>query len=342
MNLDTLKQQLKNGDFARVYVLYGEENYLKTFYCDKIIHRAVAKGMESFNIHRFDAENFDLPVFISALENLPLMSEYKCILLKDIDIDRMPAIQWKELGEALKDVPEQCIVIVHFDALIPDKRGSRLKALLTIAQKSGLAIELNHLSIGDLEKWVGKRIAQNGCRIQDDTLDFLIETCGNDMNHLTDEIEKFCAFASGGEITKQDIGTLAVRPLSSSVYDLAKAIIANRTNDAMKIVDELFYKKEEPVIILSALSGAFCDLYRARAATASGVGQAELLRDFNYRGKEFRIRNAIRDSRNSSPIFLNRCIELLYNADENIKSGRMDKRLIFERLITEMAVARTL
>jgi DNA polymerase-3 subunit delta len=125
--------------------------------------------------------------------------------------------------------------------------------------------------------------------------------------------------------------------MTSSIYDLAKAVIANRLDIGMSILGELFYKKEEPVIILSALSGAFCDLYRAKVATLSGVADSFIIADFNYRGREFRIRNALRDCRNVDVIFLSSCLTLLMKADARIKSTRVSKRLVLEQLIVEIS-----
>lgn len=340
MSIEDIRMQLRSGAYTRLCVLYGDEGYRKAYYCEKIIGRAVAKGMESFNLHRFDADSFDLPVIIAAVENLPLMSDYKCVVLKDIDIDKMPAVQWKELTGMLRDIPAQCIVLIYFDSFTPDKRGSRLKSLLQLAEKVGTTAELNRMGTGDLKKWAGERIARRGCSINDATLSHLIETCGDDMTRLAAEIEKFCALADGGEIRRETVDALAVRPLNASIYDLARTITAGRTSRALEIVGDLFNQKEEPVIILSALSGAFCDLCRARTAVDAGAGLKELTADFNYKGKEFRARNALRDCRDCSPAFLRRCTELLFHADADLKGGRKDRRLVFERLIIEMALAR--
>lgn len=333
MGAEVLRKDIKDRSFKRLYLLWGEEDYLKTQYCARLTGAAVAKGMESFNLHRFYGDSFDLKAFAEAVTNMPLMSEYKCVVLRDIAPESFGQSQWKDFTALLAEIPEGCVVILHFDALRPDKRSSRFKSLLTLAQKHGAAVELTKPTQGELEKWTYQKISQNGASIAPACLRYLLEYCGGDMNSLANEIEKLTAYANGGEIVKEDVDSLAVRPLSASVYDLSKAILAGNAARAYKILDGLFYQKEEPVVILATLSGAFCDLYRAKMAVQSGASQAEVERDFNYKGREFRVRNALRDCRATSLGYLERSLDLLFEADRKLKSSPVDKRVLFDELV---------
>ena len=336
MNEEILKAQIKKKEFQRFYLIYGEENYRKERYCRELIRAAVPKETESFNYHRFDSENFDLAHFISVVENLPLMSDYKCVLLRDIDAESVKAAEWKEFSAALKDIPERTIIILYYDTVKADKKGSHFKALQEIAKKCGLEAEIGKPTRRVLEKWLLKLIAAGGCTIQDETLNYLIETCGDDMNRLETEAEKLCSYARGGEIEKSSIDLLTARPLNASVYDLAKAIASKNKTEGLRLIDEYFYQREDPILILAALSGAFCDLYRAKAAAESGVDRQDVVNDFSYGRLEFRVRNAFRDCRRMSGPFLSNSLNLLIRADKKLKGNRTDKRLVLEQPVVEM------
>ncbi len=339
MSLELLEKQIKTGDFANLYVLYGEEDYLKTFYCKRITAKAVT-DFESFNLQHYDGTP-DMAQLAAAVNNLPLMSPRKCVVLRDADPQGMKAGDWKELQGVIKLLPPECILIFHFDAVKPNpKKDARFKSLLTMAQKNGLAVEIKAPSHRDLLSFVAKRAKAGGCEIDAETGDYLIETCGDGMNNLACELDKVCARAGGGKISREHIDAVAIKPMTSSIYDLARAVIAGRLDMGMSIIDELFYKKEEPVIILSALSSAFCDLYRAKAAAISGAGESRVVADFNYHGREFRIRNAFRDCRNVDIGFLTECLRLLMRADGRIKGTRADKRMVLEQLMVEINVAK--
>lgn len=339
MSLEILKQHIKTGEFANLYVIYGDEDYSKAFYCKKLTDKAVG-SFKDFNLQRFDGVHLDLAQLAVAVTNLPLMSAFKCVVLKDAAPDGMRASDWKELQGIIKTLPQECILLFYFDAVKPNaKKDARFKSLLGLAQKNGLAVEIGYPPKRDTEKFIIKRAKSDGCEIDENTADYLIETCGVDFNTLACETDKVCAFAGTGQIKNEHIDAVAIRPMTSSIYDLAKAVVTGRLDVGMSIINELFYKKEEPVIILSALSGAFCDLYRAKVATLSGVADSRVITDFNYRGREFRVRNAIRDCRSVDITFLGDCLTLLMQADLRIKSTRADKRMVIEQLVVEIGLA---
>jgi DNA polymerase-3 subunit delta len=347
MSIDDIRDQLKIGRFKGIYVLYGEEDYLKSLYCNRIIKKAINKDFESFNLQKFDAYNFDIPHILAAINNMPLMSDFKCVLLKDVDINDLAAAEWKELLTSLKSLPSECIVIFLFNAVKLDvKKSDRAKALITLAQKNGVVAEIMRMTQGDLERAIGKMIAKNDCSISDKNLAYFLDTCGHDMNNLINEVEKLCAYAKNStftennEILKQHIDELSIKPISSSIFDLAKAIVNGNSEKGIQLLDELFYQNLEPVVILSALSGAFCDLYRAKAATEQGATQEDIETDFFYKGTEFRIKNALRDCRNIDMSFLKRSLDLLLEADEKLKSTSTDNRIVLELLLTQMAMGK--
>lgn len=338
MSLEMLEKQIKTGELTGLYVLYGEEDYIKSFYCERIIKKAVA-DYQSFNLQRYDGTP-DMDKLSAAVSNLPLMSPRKCVVLHDVDPQGLRANDWKELQGIIKSLPEECVLVFHFDALRPNpKKDARFKSLLTLAQKNGLSAQIDAPPRRAILSFISKRIHAAGCEMDVETADYLIETCGAGLNNLGCEVDKLCALSGYGRITKEHVDEVAIRPATSSIYDLARAAVAGRLDRGMAILDELFYKKEEPVIILSALSGAFCDLYRAKAAALSGVGDTRIAADFNYRGREFRVRNALRDSRGASLSGLADCLGLLMRADGRVKGTRADKRTVLEQLLVEISLA---
>ena len=51
-----LKKQIANGMFSPVYLLYGEEAFLKQYYAGLIAEKSVAKGFETFNLHKLEGK----------------------------------------------------------------------------------------------------------------------------------------------------------------------------------------------------------------------------------------------------------------------------------------------
>lgn len=338
MSLDILKKQLASGQLARLYLLYGEEGYLKTFYRDKIAKTAV-DGMESFNLHRFDDE-VDFSRLTAALDNLPMMSRRKCVILRDVDPDGLKSDEWKQLQRLCRDLPEDTVMILHFDALAYDKKSSRWRTLLHLAGKAGLAVEIGRQSPAALSRWLQKGAKAAGCLLSPENAGAIVGICGDDMNTLSRELAKFCACTGSGEIARATIDALAVRSVETSVFDLSRAVTAGNLERALEIIRELYERKEEPIGIVAVLSGAVCDLFRAKAAILSGARESDVAEAFHVpKNRSFTIRYAMRDAKGLPLAVLREDLALLLQADIRLKSSRGDSRVVLERLVIEMARA---
>ena len=61
---------------------------------------------------------------------------------------------------------------------------------------------------------------------------------------------------------------------------------------------------------------------------------------FDYRGRDFRVRNAMMEVSRCSTGFLRGAVVLLTEADTQLKSSRIKDQVILEKLITQLFVLR--
>ena len=214
-----------------------------------------------------------------------------------------------------------------------------------MCDKAGAVLELKKRETSDLVRFVRSKLESRGCTITKDCCDLLIERCEKDMLTLNAEIEKLGAYARGSvqqndgqpvAITVQMIETVTCKTVSGSVYDLAKAILADRFEKAMRIVEDLLYLRYQPTVILAALSGAYLDLYIAKTAKASGAGEAEIKQNFSYKGRDFVVRNSLRDCGRYPLSTLRESVIYLAQTDHRMKSSRADNGLLLEQAVTEL------
>ena len=57
---DDLKRQIKERNFKTLYLIYGDENYLKQHYVSLITDKAVDKDFKDFNFHDLDGKDIEL------------------------------------------------------------------------------------------------------------------------------------------------------------------------------------------------------------------------------------------------------------------------------------------
>lgn len=335
-----LKKELKEGRLRRFYFFYGEEAYLTTHYAAAVVDKAVGNTeLAAFNLQKFDGQEASLEAIEEAVEALPVMAERKCVLVRDWDAASGGQAVQDRVKSLLADVPDTCVLVFWQDSVVADvKRNAKWKAFLSAAEKAGAAVAFPRKTAADIVRLLTGGASRRGCSLSPDNARLMIERCGSDLNLLLNELDKLSALAGTGEITRSHIEAAGYKNLEASVFDLAKAIQQGNYEKSYSIIDKLMGQKEEPVSVLAVLTSAYADLYRAKTAAAAGERAENLVSDFAYRGKEFRLRNAARDCARLSVSTLRECLEVLAEADTRLKSSRADKRVVLEETAAVLIV----
>lgn len=332
-----LKKQIKEKAFASLYVLYGDEAYLKSFYAGRICALAVEDALRDFNFHRFEGKSIDFDSLTDAVEAIPMMSARTCVLLKDIPVDTLNAADRDRLTAILKDIPNTCTVVLWMDTVDVDARkNAKWRAFLKELHSVACLVPLDKRGRGDLVRLLRSGAAKRGCEMRPENAEYLVSLVGDDLTMLLQELEKLCAYKMTGEITASDIDALAIRTVDAVVFDLSKAIFRGEGAKAFSILNTLLRQKTEPVLILGALNACYVDIYRAKVFKLSGGRAEDAAACFQYKGKEFRLRNASRDGASLSMPDVRRCLEILMQCDKNLKGSGTDAQLLLERCLTEL------
>lgn len=332
-----LKETIKQGS-ANLYVFYGAEGYLVEQYARMVARETVEEGFDAFNLQRFDGQEVSAAELEDAVEALPLMTDRKCVLVRDLDpcsgdTDRLLRL--------MESVPDSCVLVFWQMTVQPDSRKNGWKSFLKIAGDQGVAMKFDRKDPSDAAKMLVGGAKRRGCRLDVGDALYLVEQVGNDRNLLIGELDKLCALAGeGGEITKRMIDAACPKNLEAKVFDLSKAILYRRRQEAFDLLYQLRVQREEPIAVLGVLSGAFSDLYRGKVASASGMPAEALARAFkSYKGKEWKLKNAVRDSARLSVDTLRRCLDILAETDTTLKLRSGDEWVLLEQTVARLTEA---
>lgn len=336
------KQQIKSGDFPRVCLLYGSEGYLKQYYADLLPKKCVMPGMEGFNLKKYDfSDGVPLSEVLDAAQTLPAFGGSMCIVAHDYPLDALPADEKAALDGYLADAPESTVLIFWQDATeINPKKNAKWRSVLAALNKVGVTVCLDRLDRTSLCKLLMGGAQKRGCTLSRENAAYLSETVGNDLNLLLGELEKLCNYKASSEITRADIEVVATKSLEANIFDLSRALTAGNCARAMEILQKLLQEKEKPELILGTLAGAYVDMYRVKVSIAAGEPTEAAAKHFDYKGKEFRLRNAARDAAKLDIRQLRGCLDDLNAADKELKSGLSNPQTVLERLLVQLASAK--
>ncbi len=333
---DALSTELSKGNIAPVYLLFGDDSYLKKFYADKISDKSY-DGDPFFNFCKFEGD-VDLQQVYDAVVQMPMMADRKCVTLTDYDYEHAPKSDFDKLCTLLSETNDDCVFVLRFDSLEFDyKRGAKAKKIVAAAEKGGgRAVCLDHRKPAQLVKMLTDGAAKRKCRMDSIVARYVIETVGDDISTLKNELEKLCSFVSGGVIDKPTVDVICVKSVEASVYDYMKQVLACNLEEALRLLDGLFFMRIEPMIILHTAASSYVDIYRVHAAKKSGAAIPQIAKDFGYKNRAFVLERAAADLKKLDSKRIALGFEALLDAEKGLKSTGLDPRVVLEQLTVRL------
>ncbi len=336
INEAQLKQDLKRKTFAPCYILFGDDPYLKKMYADRL--ESAAEGDPFFNLQRFSG-NVDLQEVYDAVTQYPMMADRKCVQVIDYDFEHASQKDYERLCLLLKEGVDTCVLVLRFDGVaFDDKHSSKAKGLIAAANScGGKAVCLSHRAPQDLVRVLTEGAKKRGCSMDASVARYMLEVVGNDIGILSNELEKVCHFVSGGAITKKTVDRVCVASVEASVYNLTKEIFAKRVSGALALLDDLFFTRVEPMVILYTVAASYVDLYRVAAAKQNGVSVSAVAEDFAYKSnRTFTLERAATTLRSVTPDQLHYSFEVLLRTDKALKSTGANARVVLEEMVVRL------
>jgi len=337
--LSQLKQDLKAGQFGRLYLFHGEEHYLRDHYLQLLRRKLLDGPAEEFNYHRFTQENMNLQDFAEAVEAMPMMAEYTLVQVDDYDLSRLNEGDRESLTGILSDIPDYCTVVFVFGTveLKYDARWKKLKETL----EQGLTVEFRYQSARELNAWIRKHVQAAGKDIADQDSEYLTFITGGGMAALGAEIEKIAAYADGPVITRRDIDAVVIPVLDAEIFQLTDAMADGDYEKALQKLRTLLQMQQEPIYLLAAMGSQLRRLLYARICLAAGKGDAalaELLKSATGRAPHsFVLQKTMTTARRVSDRFCAEAVRLCMEADQKLKGFSGDDGRTLELLLLNLA-----
>lgn len=331
--LNKLKQDLAAGRPGQLYILHGEETYLRDHYLGKLREVLLSGGMGEFNLHRLRPADVNPRALEEAVDCLPMMAERTMVLVTDFDLFKAGERDREEYIRTLSQLPEYCCLVFVYDLLEykPDARTKLAAAL----KANGTAVNFQRQEQGDLVDWVRRRFKALGKEIDPRLALELISLCGDLMTTLIGEIEKVGAYARGPKITRADIDAVAAPQLDAVVFEMTDAIGAGSFDQAASVLGELFQMQEPPQKILWSLGRQMRQIYSARLALEGGKGSREVSALWGI--KPYPADKLMRSARRFTLGWCRQAVVRCAQTDLDMKSTGRDGQELLTTLLLELA-----
>ena len=322
--MQTINEDIKNGTFRRVYLLYGDEDYLKLQYKNKLLRALVTEG-DTMNFSRFEGKEAQVPALIDLAETMPFFAEHRVILVEDSGFFKNAAPQ---LAEYLPDMPETtCMIFIEKEV---DKRSKTYKSLKDI----GRMVEFKTPDEKMLTRWVLTVLQKNGKKLTQPTMQLFLEKAGNSMGNIDRELEKLICYVGDREIIQMDdVEEICTGQTENRIFDMIHMMAEKRQKEALELYYDLLALKEPPMRILVLLVRQFNILLQVKTMVAAGMEQNQIADRAGLRS--FTIRRYRSEAGHFSVQKLKEALRDCARAEEDVKTGRLDDRLSVELILVK-------
>ena len=265
--MQRINEDIKTGNFKQIYLLYGEERYLKNQYTTRL-RKALCQDGDEMNTHFYQGKDFSLGQVIDLAETLPFLAERRVMFFKDTGLFKAGG---EKLAEYLAN-PNDTTFFVFTESEV-DKRSKLYKTV----QSKGYVAEFTVQDENSLKRWIAGILGREGKKISENTAQLLLSKTGTDMENIQRELEKvICYGIDKATLTREEIDAVCVTQLSNHIFDMVDAVAAGNQRKALDLYYELIALKEPPMRILYMLTRQYRSLYFVKALMNQGYGKKEI------------------------------------------------------------------
>ncbi|NRG44613.1 DNA polymerase III subunit delta [Bacillus sp. CRN 9] len=330
-------KQIRAKSFTPLYLLYGTEPYLINETKQLLINHALSPEEIDFNLSSYDLEETSIETALEDAETFPFMGERRLIFLHNpffLTAEKSKAKvehNLSRLESYLKD-PAPYTIIVFSGAY--EKLDERKKMTKQI-KKSASVLEAKKLNESELKVWIRDRAAANGVQIDEEAVELMLTLAGTNLFMLTSELDKLSLYAEDEKrIDVKIVEQLVSRSLEQNIFTLVDKIVHRNIEEALRIYYDLLKLNEEPIKILAVITNQFRLIYQVKELARRGYGQNQIA---GYiKAHPFRVKLAAGQAKLFSDEELVQIMNLLADADYQMKTGGMNKALLIELFLFKL------
>lgn len=322
--------------YAPVYLLQGEETYYIDLVSNYIEQNILTEAEKSFNQVILYGRESPVHVILTHAKRFPMMAERQVVVVREAqdipDLSKEPG-QKLLLDYFTRPVPSTILVLCHkYKAL--DKRkelGKKAEQLTNVAT-------FRKAYDNQLPEFVEEYLSRKGCSMDEHGIQALCESVGNDLNRISNEIDKMLiGKEQGAKLTAGEVMAQVGMSREFNIFELQKALIFQDFYKSY-VIAEYFASntKKNPLIMSVAFLFSFFSKLLL-AASSSSRTEKELVS--TLRISPFAARDYMNALRNYSLAKIIKNISLLKEADlksKGVNSGSEDEGQILKELVVRL------
>ncbi len=323
--MQEINRDIQNQNFKSMYLLFGEERYLKRQYADRLKQSLCNEG-DNMNNHFYEGKDVPVGEIIDLAETLPFLAEHRVIFISNSGLFKSGG---EKMAEYL-DAPNESTIFIFTESEV-DKRSKLFKTV----QSKGHAAEFTVQDENTLKRWVAGILKKEGKRVTERTVELLLTKTGTDMENIQMELEKLVSYCLDKDIvTEEDVEAICTTRISNHIFDMVGAIAERKTTRALELYYDLLALKEPPMRILFLIARQCNMLLQVKELKGKGLDNRTIATKIGlspYVAGKYVTQAAAFKTKT-----LRDAVKKCVSAEEAVKTGKMNDMMSVELLIVSV------
>ncbi len=325
----SIKKDIKSGEYSGVYLIWGEEEFLRDYYKNALIDKTADKAFADFNFKKYTVSKPDNDEIESFFSSYPFMSDRKVLYIKNSGIFKKTNEDDKKFWLKMMDVLPDFAIIIFSEKEV-DKRNALYKAV----NSKFACDEFPFQKKPELISWIIRYMAKYEKNISDADAEYMIECCSPSMYILKSEIEKLAFYKEREKfITREDIDKCVCKLPESRVFKMIDDILDGNIKAAGEKLGELKLLKEEPIALNAAIFSKYSQLRKEKLLSKT-LSAREIAAKTGQR--DFFVNMHLKQIRDIPLKKFDEILKLCQELDYTVKSGLADAWTCLEILFAKM------
>ena len=219
---------LKNGKYAPIYLLMGEEPYYIDLISDYIEEHALDAASRDFDQIVVYGKDTTLREVIQTARRFPMFGERQVVIVKEAQ----HLGSFDDLNYYLQQPQKSTILVFCYKYGSLDKRLKLLKEI----EKTGVLMESAKIRDYQVVGWITDYVRQHKLDIDSKAVALLAEYLGTDLSKIINELNKLIIGCGGKTITADSVESNVGISKDYNGFELQKALVKRDVLKANRII----------------------------------------------------------------------------------------------------------
>jgi len=324
--LEDLERSLSKGKVYPLYYLYGNDKYLLDQGVKQIKTKVLTSSPE-ITVSTYSAGETDPSAIMNDAHTLSFFSTSRIIMVKEAHVFK-PS-HWEEFFPYFENPVSSTTLL-----FLSEKMDLK-KEVYDLVKKKGMVVRFDHPFKAQLVQWIQRIAHEFQKEITNEAISLLSEVVGNDLLRISSELEKVSLYCQDEKVIEAEVIKEVVAEAGmETIFSLMDCIGRKERDKSLEILWRLIDSGQPPLLILSLITRQIRLIAQGKEMIQKGKEPYDLVKSLKI--KEFKLRDFQDQLSRFSLEEIKDIFTKLTLTDLALKSSRLNKGIILERLIFEM------